>query len=340
MKISELASRIGASLENCTEDIQINGVAPIEDAAVGQVTYASCPSEFVAARSTRASAVIFPYGLPPITVPMLRGDNPYLLFARVLELFCEPLQYEKVIHPSAVVHPSARIGPNASIGAYVVIDQGVEIGPNAVLLPHVVIYRGARIGKNFFAHAHAVVREYCRLGDDVILQNGAVIGSDGFGFVREPDAQIKWKKVLHPGPAVLDDRVEVQANACVNRCDNGETRIGREVKIGDLVHVGHKSNVEQNTVVLPHVALGGRARIGKNVTILAQSGVAGYCKVADDAIVMARSGVINDVAAGKAVSGFPAIDHRAFLRSFAIFKRLPDLTRALRRLSEKVSGED
>jgi UDP-3-O-[3-hydroxymyristoyl] glucosamine N-acyltransferase len=270
---------------------------------------------------------------------MLRGDNPYLLFARILELFHAPLQYEVGIHPTAVLHPSARIGPNASIGAYVVIDRDVEIGSDAVLLPHVVIYRGARIGRNFLAHAHAVVREYCRLGDNVVLQNGAVIGSDGFGFVEETeDNRTIWKKVLHPGPAVLGDSVEVQANACVNRSDNGETRVGRGVKIGDLAHLGHKSSVEQNTVVLPHVALAGRTIIGANVKLLGQSAVAGYCRVADGAVVMAKSGVINDVGPGNAVSGMPAIDHKAYLRSFAVFKRLPEFTRSLRATSFAASN--
>jgi UDP-3-O-[3-hydroxymyristoyl] glucosamine N-acyltransferase len=332
MKLSELAVKIGSRLENCTEDVDISAVSPIEEAGPGEIAYVSSLRELVAARSSKAAAVICPNGVPPVSMPMLRGEDPYLLFARVLEVFHCPFQYETTIHPTAVIHPLARIGPNASIGPYVVIDQDVEIGCDATLLPHVVIYRGARIGNNFLAHAHAVVREYCRLGDNVVLQNGAVIGSDGFGFVKEQtEGQITCKKVMHPGAAVLDDDVEVQANACVNRSDNGETRIKRGVKIGDLVHIGHKSTVEENTMVLPQVGLAGRTQIGRNVTLLGQSGVAGYCEVGDGAVVMAKSGVINNIPAGKEVSGFPAIDHRSFLRSFATFKRLPTYTRNLRK---------
>ncbi len=331
MKISELASKVGARLENCAEDVEIMGVAPIEEVAAGQIAFVAGARDFAAAKSTRASAVILPDPYAPLSVPMLRGDNPYLIFARVLELFFAPLQYEKGIHPTAVIHPSAKIGPNAAIGAYVVIDQEVEIGADSVLLPHVVIYRGARIGRNFFAHAHAVVREYCRLGDNVILQNGAVIGADGFGFARDArEGEVTWKKVMQPGPAVLGDNVEVQTNACVARSETGETRVGREVKIGSLALVGHGSSVGEHTVVLPQVGLAGAAKVGKSVMLLGKAGVVDSCKIGDGAAVMGGSLVINDVDARKAVSGYPAMDHRAWLRSVAVFKRLPQLARAVR----------
>jgi UDP-3-O-[3-hydroxymyristoyl] glucosamine N-acyltransferase len=334
MKLSELAAKVGAQLENYTTDVEIRGLAPVEEAEGGQIAYVGSPAEWRAAKHSGASALITVGGLTGSAVPRLCGEDPYLLFARVVEIFHTPLRYEKGIHSTAVIHDSAGIGANASIGAYVVIDRDVTIGADAVLLPHVVIYRGARIGNNFFAHAHAVVREYCQLGDNVVLQNGAVIGTDGFGFVKEAGGDgVTWKKVLHTGSVILGDDVEVQSNACINRSDDGDTHIGSGVKIGDLVHVAHKASVAACSLVLPQAALAGRTRVGKNVIIAGQAGVAGNCEIADDAVVMSQSGVIGHIGAGKVVSGFPAICHKDFLRSFAVFQRLPELTQGLRRAS-------
>ena len=201
----------------------------------GQITFVANPKYAAAAKTTAASAVIVSEDFPAISTGMLRSKNPYLAFARAIDLFYQAPQYEAGVHPTAVIAPTARIGKNAHVAAYVVIDDDVEIGDDAVLLPHVVIYRGARIGHHFFAHAHAVVREYCTLGDNVILQNGAIVGCDGFGFARDGD---HWEKITQSGPTVLESDVEVQANSCVDRASIGETRIGRGVKIDNLVAGG------------------------------------------------------------------------------------------------------
>jgi UDP-3-O-[3-hydroxymyristoyl] glucosamine N-acyltransferase len=327
MKLSEIAPKVGAQLKNCTEDVEIDGVAQLEEAHVGEIAYVENPKFAAAARTTRASALIVPNGFAPLSVPTLRCDYPFLILTRVLELLYRPPLYELGVHSTAVIHQSAKIGLRASIGAYVVIDRDVEIGDDAVLLPHVVIYRGVRIGKNFFAHAHAVVREYCRLGDDVVLQNGAVIGADGFGFARErKNRQEKLKKTLHSGRAVLGDGVEVQTNACVQRAIAGETRIGREVKIGDLTVIGHGVSVDDYSMLSPQVGVAGEVCIGKHVSLLGQAGVVPYCKIGDGATITVQSGVVKDVEAGHVVSGFPAVENRRWLRSVTLFKRLPELT--------------
>ena len=168
MKLSEIAAALGARLEG-SGAVEIAGVAGIEEAGPGQLTFVANPKYAAAARTTRASAVIVAEDFPALATATLRSKNPYLDFARALELFYQPPQYVPGVHPTAVVHPSAKIGKNASIGPYVVVDQDVEIGEDCVLLAHVVVYRGARIGRNLFAHAHAVVREHCRVGDNVIL---------------------------------------------------------------------------------------------------------------------------------------------------------------------------
>ena len=328
MKLSQLSKTLEAQLENGSPDVEITGVAGIEEAVAGHVTFVANPKYASAAKTTKASAVIVSENFPPVSAALLRSKNPYLAFARAIELFYRPPQYRAGIHPTAVVHPSARIGKKAHIGPYVVIDENAIIGDNAVLLAHVVVYSGATIGKNFFAHAHAIVREGCCLGDNVILQNGAVIGADGFGFAKNDSH--RWHKIVQSGPAILEDDVEVQANACVDRASIGKTHVARGAKIDNLVQVGHGSRVGENTLLCAQAGLAGSTDVGKNVILAGQVGVAGHCKIGDGAIATAQSGIPNDVPAGAVVSGYPAIDNKLWLRCSAVFNRLPELMKAMR----------
>jgi UDP-3-O-[3-hydroxymyristoyl] glucosamine N-acyltransferase len=328
MKLGEIAAILGARLENGSPETEITGVAGIEEAGAGQITFVANPKYAGAARTTKAAAVIVAEDFPAANTALLRSRNPYLDFARAIELFYRPPKYAVGVHSTAVVHPSAKIGKNASIGPYVVVDEDVQIGKNCVLLAHAVIYRGARIGNNFLAHAHAVVRENCRLGDNVTLQNGVVIGGDGFGFAKDNEG--RWRKIVQSGPAVLEDDVEVQANACVDRASIGETRVGKGTRIDNLVQVGHGSRVGKNTLLCAQVGLAGSTEVGDNVILAGQVGVAGHCKIGDGVIATAQSGIPNDVAAGKVVSGYPAIDNKLWLRCVAVFSRLPELMKRLR----------
>jgi UDP-3-O-[3-hydroxymyristoyl] glucosamine N-acyltransferase len=273
--------------------------------------------------------VIVAEDFPAISAAMLRSKNPYLDFARALEMFYQPPQYAPGIHPTAVVHPSAKIGRNAHIGPYVVIAGDVEIGDNAVLLAHAVIYCGARIGDNFLAHSHAIVREFCRVGNNVVLQNGVVVGGDGFGFAKDDSGH--WHKIVQSGPTVIEDDVEIQANACIDRASVGETRIGRGAKIDNLVQVGHGSSVGEDTLLCAQVGLAGSTEVGNKVILAGQVGVAGHCTVGDGAIATAQSGIPNDVPAGAIVSGYPAIDNKLWLRCVAVFNRLPEIAKLLRK---------
>jgi UDP-3-O-[3-hydroxymyristoyl] glucosamine N-acyltransferase len=325
MKLSKIAASVGARLDG--DDVEITGVAGIEKAGAGQLTFVANPKYAAAARTTGASAVIVSDDFPALSAATLRCPNPYLAFAQALELFYHPPRYPAGIHSTAVVHPSAKIGKQASIGPYAVIGEDVEIGEHCVLLPHVVIYRGARIGKRFFAHAHAVVREFCQLGDNVILQNGAVVGADGFGFAKNGG---HWHKIVQSGAAVLEDDVEVQANACVDRASVGETRVRRGAKIDNLVQVGHGSEVGEDSLLCAQAGLAGSTVVGKNVILAGQVGVAGHCKLGDGVVATAQSGIPNDVEPGKMVSGYPAIDNQQWLRCVAVFNKLPELSKAIR----------
>jgi UDP-3-O-[3-hydroxymyristoyl] glucosamine N-acyltransferase len=329
MKLAQIVSALNLRLENGSGETEITGVAGIEEAAAGQLTFVANPKYAVLARSTAASAVIVAEDFPSLpTVAMLRSKNPYLAFAQAIELFYQPPHYAPGAHPTAIVHASARIGKNAHLGPYVVVDEDARIGDNAVLLAHVVIYRGARIGNNFFAHAHAIVREHCRLGDDVILQNGAIVGADGFGFAKDDSG--RWHKIVQSGPAVIADQVEVQANACIDRASVGETVIARGTKIDNLVQVGHGSRVGDDTLLCAQAGLAGSTKVGKSVILAGQVGVAGHCKIGDGAIATAQSGIPNDVPPGAVVSGYPAIDNKLWLRCSAVFNKLPEIAKSLR----------
>jgi len=335
MKLSDIATALNASLDNASPETEITGVAGIEQAGQGQLTFVSNPKYNAAAKTTKASAVIVAENFPAINAGMLRSKNPYLAWAKAIELFYRPPSYAPGIHPTAVIHPKAKkkLGKNAHIGPYVVIDEDAVIGDNAVLLAHVVIYRGATIGNNFFAHAHAVVREFCHVGDNVLLQNGAVVGSDGFGFAKTDDA--RWHKIVQSGNVAVESDAEIQANACIDRASIGETRIGRGAKIDNLVHVGHSCTIGHDTLLCAQVGLAGTTDVGNNVILAGQVGVSGHVKIGDGAIAIAQSGIPHDVPPGAMVSGTPAIDHRLWLKCCAVYARLPEIAKAVRKLSER-----
>jgi UDP-3-O-[3-hydroxymyristoyl] glucosamine N-acyltransferase len=329
MKLSEIAGRLGAELVG-DGDVEITGVAGIEHAGPSEITFVANPKYVAQVKTTKAAAILVEPDFPAVDAPTLRVKNCYRAFAEAITFFYTAPVYAPGVHATAVIDPTATLGEGAHVGAYVVVGAGVVIGRDAVLLPHTVIYAGAEIGDRFFSHAHAVVREFCRLGDDVTLQNGAVIGADGFGYAKEADG--RWVKIVQSGAAVLADRVEVQANACVDRASIGETRIGAGSKIDNLVQVGHGSTVGENTLLCAQVGLAGSTEVGDRVILAGQVGVAGHCKVGDGAVATAQSGIPNDVAAGAVVSGYPAMDNGQWLRSVAAFTRLPEMVRELRAL--------
>lgn len=333
MKLSILAAHLGATLAG-DPDLEIHSAAGLEEAQPGQLAFVANPRYTPLARTTRASAVVVEPAFEQIAAATLRIANPYLAFARALELLYEAPAYAPGVHPTAVIAPTATIGPGAHIGAYVVVGEHVQLGAHATLLPHVVIYPHAQIGSHFFAHAHAVVRERCQLGDHVTLQNGAIIGADGFGFARysaPAPGTPAWHKILQTGRTVLENHVEIQANSTIDRASIGETRVRAGAKIDNLVMVGHGSSVGEDTLLCSQVGLAGSTHVGRNVILAGQVGVAGHCTIGDGAIATAQSGIPSDVAPGTTVSGYPAIENRKWLRSVAVFNRLPELLRDLRK---------
>ena len=339
MPLSEIAQKLACRLDGPAETA-IHGVAGIERAEPGQITFLANRRYFPLLRSTRAAAVLIQEGIAIERDPglprlaALRTANPYLAFARAIELFYQPPRYQPGVHPTAVIAKSARIGAGAHIGPYCVVEDNVEIGRNAVLHSFVTIYQGTRIGDDFFAHSHAVVREFCQIGNRVILQSGAIIGGDGLGFAKQMDGS--WYKMQQSGPAVLEDDVEVQSNACVDRATVGETRVGHGTKLDNLVTVGHASRVGANTMLCGQVGLAGSTKIGDGCILAGQVGTAGHLTVGDGSVITAKSGVPNDVPAHAMYSGYPAVENRQWLKTVAALNRLPELQRRVRELEAEI----
>lgn len=341
MKLSELAKKLDCHLDSGGE-VEITGVAGLEEAQPGQIAFLANKRYTPLLKTTRASAVFVEQSATVSRDPgqallaLVRSDNPYLAFARAIELFYEPPAYAPGIHPSAFIAASARIGANAHIGPHCFVDKDVIIGKNAVLHSSVSIYRGAHIGDDFFAHSHTVVREFCRVGHRVILQNGAVIGTDGLGFAKRKDGT--WHKILQSGPAVLEDDVEIQANACVDRATVGETRIGHGTKIDDLVLIGHACQVGPDSMLCGQTGLAGSTTTGRGVIFAGQAASSGHLHVGDGTIITAQSGLPGDTAPNTIQSGSPAVDNKLWLRVTAALTRLPELVKRVRELEGELAA--
>ena len=332
MRLGDIAARLDCVLTG-NGDVEITGVVGIEEAGPGHLTFVSNPKYAAKAKTTEAGAIIVAPEFPELQIATLRNPNPYLTFARAIEIFYTPPQAKSGIDSGARIAASARIGEGASIGPFVVIEDDVVIGTNCVLHPFVQIARGARIGDNFKAYAHCSVREYCRIGNNVILQDGAKVGTDGYGYAKKADGS--YYKIVQSGIVILENDVEIGANATVDRATIGETRIRRGAKVDNLVQVGHASDVGDNTLLCAQVGLAGSSRIGRDVVLAGQVGVAGHLTIGDGAVATAQTGIPNDVEARALVSGYPAIDNRMWLKSSAIFKRLPELLKRLEALERK-----
>jgi UDP-3-O-[3-hydroxymyristoyl] glucosamine N-acyltransferase len=328
MKLGELAERLGCTLEGPGE-VEITGITGMDEACESEVTFFSNPKYQRKLQTTHAAAIIVAPGVEAPGRTLLRSDNPYLTFAQAIEVFAPPSRPKPGIHPTAVITPGSKIGRNPSIGPYVVIEDSVRVGDDCVLKSFVMIYRGAVIGDRFVAHSHAVVRENVRIGNDVMLQNGAVLGADGFGFAKQADGS--YYKIVPSGVVVIEDGVEVQAHSCIDRPSVGETRLRRGVKVDNLVQVGHGCDVGEDTLLCSQVGLAGTSKLGRQVVLTGQVGVAGHLTIGDNVIVTPQSGVPNDVEPNQTISGSPAIDHARWLKCVALYAKLPEIYAAFRK---------
>jgi len=333
MKLREIADRLGCRLEGDGE-LEIAGVAGMENAGPEHLTFLANPKYAPKVRHTKASAILVSNVLEGVAIACLVSENPYLDFARALEFFYRPPRPAPGIHPLASVAASAVVGENCSIGPFAVVGERVRIGRNAVLHPHVTIYEGAEIGDDFLAHSHATVREFCRVGHRVILQNGVVVGGDGFGFAKRADGT--HFKIVQSGLTVIEDDVEIQTLTSVDRATVGETRVKRGAKIDSLVQVGHACTVGEDNIICAQTGLAGSTVLERNVLLAGQVGSSGHLTVHEGAIVYAQSGIGGDVAPGGRISGSPAFAANEWLRAVTAYQKLPEMLKTLRELKKKV----
>ena len=333
MKLREIAERIECRLEG-NGDIEINRVAGIEDAADGDLTFFANPRYGAELRKTRASAVILGENAEAAPCAMLRARHPYLALAQAVELFADPWRPPPGVHRLALLGEGVSIDGDASIGPFVAVGDGARIGARTILHPHVTVGRHAEIGEDCVIHAGVSIRERVRIGNRVVVQDGAVIGCDGFGFARRPDGS--HHKIPQIGGVVVEDDVEIGANTTIDRPAVGETRIMAGAKLDNLVQIAHGVTVGRNALLAAQVGIAGSTTIEDAVTLAGQVGVAGHLTIGKGAIATAQTGIPNSVDPGAFVSGYPAIPNRDWLKSSAVFRKLPELRKLIAELERRV----
>jgi len=332
-KLGELAEIVGGDIEG-DADVEINGVAGIREAKAGDITFVANPKYEGFLESTLASAVI---GSPSMECdrPVLRIENPYLAYLKVLNLFAEELtpKYPREVHQAAVVEGDAALGDNVAIGPFCQVCAEVSIGDNSTVLAGTFIGKDVRIGRDCLIYPNVTIREGCRIGDRVIIQPGAVIGADGFGFAKDGQTHHKVPQI---GRVIIEDDVEIGANSAIDRATTGDTVVKRGSKIDNLVQIAHNVVVGEDSILAAQVGIAGSTELGKNVVLAGQAGLVGHITIGDGAMVGAQGGVTKSVPPNTAVSGYPAREHKKARRLWAITNRLPDLFERVKDLERKL----
>jgi UDP-3-O-[3-hydroxymyristoyl] glucosamine N-acyltransferase len=334
--LGELAALAGASLEG-RSDLEIACVSAVDDASAGSLTFAVDGKWVEKALASKASAVI----VPSAALPASRGEKSLLIaddvraaLAAILRFFAPSLPSGEFTHPTAVVEGGVERESGVWIGAGAVVRSAAHLGEGAVLLPGAYVGERARIGKRTLLHPRATVLDECVIGDDCILNAGCVIGSDGFGFVRVGEEQIKIPQI---GNVVVGDRVEIGALTAIDRAVTGSTTVGNGTKIDNLVQIGHNSQIGENCVLCGQVGVAGSAKIGRGTTVAGQAGIAGHLEVGEHSLVLARAGVTQSIPPHSRVSGFPAQPHRAVMEQQVLLRKLPKLVDQVRALMMAVA---
>jgi UDP-3-O-[3-hydroxymyristoyl] glucosamine N-acyltransferase len=333
IRLEALAEQLGGTLEG-NGSLEITGVAGLTEAGPGDVSFIAGEKHLGELGASRAGAVIAEEGIVS-DKPLIRVSNAYLSFAETLEIFHPPSRSAAGIHPAAVVADTAAVDLSASVGPLCSVGDGVTVGPRTAIAAGCIVGDGASIGADTLLHPRVVVARGVRIGDRVIVQSGAVIGSDGFGYVQDGG---KHRKIPQVGDVVVEDDVEIGANVTIDRATVGTTRIGRGTKIDNLVQIAHNVTVGEDSIIVALAGISGSTRIGRGVLLGGQVGVVGHVEIGDGARIGAQSGIMRSIAPGETASGIGPLPHRQWLRSQATFEKLPEMRRSLKDLEARIAA--
>lgn len=332
--LAVLADLVGGSVSG-DPSTSVSGVAPLDLAGPDQVSFLANPKYKGQLADCRAAAIIVhPSMQGSMPLPLILAENPYLAFAKILTFFEVLPHVGQGVMTGAHVHPDAVLGDNVTIAPGAVVAAGARIGRGTHLQPGVVIGEGTVVGEDCLLHANVTVREKCILGDRVILQPGAVIGSDGFGFA--PDGA-GYYKIPQSGHVVIEDDVEIGSCTCVDRGTLGITRVARGTKIDNLVQVAHNVEIGEDTIVVSQTGIAGSTTTGKHCIFGGQSAIVGHVKIGDNVTLAARGGISNDVDSNQTLAGVPATAHRDWLKTTMTMKHLPEMRKELKQLKKEMA---
>jgi UDP-3-O-[3-hydroxymyristoyl] glucosamine N-acyltransferase len=308
-------------------EIMVNTIAKIEEGHEGALSFLANPKYEHYIYTTKSSVVLVNRSFVPsgeISATLIKVDNAYEAFASLLRLVDQARPRKKGIHPTAIIESSAKVGTDVYIGPYAYIGENCVIGDGSSLYPHVFVGDNTRIGKNCTLNPGVKIYHECVIGDGCTIHAGTVIGSDGFGFA--PQSETEFMKIPQLGNVVLEDHVEIGANVAIDRATMGSTIIRRGVKLDNLIQVGHNVEIGENTVMAGQTGIAGSTKIGSNCMFGGQVGIAGHLKVANGTKIGAQAGVLGDIKEENAmIIGSPTMEIKQYMRSSAIFRRLPEM---------------
>lgn len=320
--------------------IVVNTVAKIEEGHPGALSFLANPKYEHYIYSTKSSIVLVNRSFVPsskVEATLIKVDNSYDAFASLMRLVDQARPRKKGIHSTAIIEPTAKIGTDAYIGAYAYIGENCIVGDNCSVYPHVYFGDNSRMGNNCTLNPGVKIYHDCELGEGVIIHAGTVIGSDGFGFA--PQSENEFMKIPQLGNVVIEDHVEIGANVTIDRATMGSTIIHRGVKLDNLIQIAHNVEVGENTVMAAQTGISGSTKVGKNCMFGGQVGISGHIKIADGTKIGAQSGIPGDVKKENSILlGYPAFDHRDFLRCAVIFKKLPELKMKIETLEKRLES--
>ncbi len=331
--LQEIAQFLGGRVAGDGE-VLIGGLATLDDAGEGQLTFLANPKYAAKVATTKASAVLMGEGGNPHGKNAIFHPNPYLAFAKLLTLFYTAPAVPQGVMPGAFVAEGAKLGADVSVYPGASVGAGAVIGDRVTLHPGVVIYPGVVIGDDVTLHANVSVRERCRIGNRVTIHDGTVIGSDGFGYAPDGKAYYKIPQI---GIVVIEDDVEIGSNCVIDRAALEATRIRRGTKIDNLVQIAHNVVIGEDCIIVSQVGISGSTQIGNHVTLGGQVGVAGHIKIGENVMIGAKSGVAGNVEPNQVLSGIPVMPHREWLRSAGLVPRLPEFRKTLSALEKRVA---